>query len=539
MDSVKIEKPENWPLNAFEDLLERVQTAMIKFLDNPGFQTREVLVSLINAHDFNQQSVFGDYRIVDYEVAILNFLFMKSLEICYPSLRCFLYSFIGFRTRMQKMIHLASQNIPEIDEALPINIEAYENGLHPTLFQYYKQYQYYTINKENTFSEVLCLFANNEINYCTENKNVKSLEIFERSFTTIFNDISFARGNKAEDIWRFDRKELISLFSVQAQMLNVLGRKPSERPLRTMLIAEIGNYLLRSRNHYNHDLIYKYISEENAALSFKNCEIWMSAVEKLNDSREGKVIEEVFADRKWIKASWVSDSISFKKKRMYYVSCFSKSGIIERMKNEYGSVILGYKNDRIGDLISPIRKYELKHKSDDGKTTTTYYVPLFSTVIAFDVLYDREKLKDELSFLFKIIDLFSMSILEKNSLLENLLQYWLLSAKDEKWEYERERRYVLFVFEENEYYETNIDSDYLKEKTSLFVLPDFVLGNHQNKCELRKNIEGKRKAISSRPFFNCHTCFYVDYDLAHTTLTEIGKCPVCGSEDIVIENSRY
>ena len=182
--SVKIKKPDDWPLNAFEDLLERIQKALIEFVDNPGFQTREVLVSLINAHDFNQQSALGEYRITDYEVALLNYLFMKSMEICYPPLRCFLYSFIGFRTRMQKMFYLASQNVPGFDVVLPINIEAYEKGLHPTLIQYYKQYQYYIIYKENTFSEVLCLFANNELDYWSKN-------IFEAVAHTVFANRSY------------------------------------------------------------------------------------------------------------------------------------------------------------------------------------------------------------------------------------------------------------------------------------------------------------------------------------------------------------
>ena len=149
---VLVDKPHDWPLNAFEDLLDRIQKATSSFIENPGFQTREVLVSLINAHDYNQQSVFGEDRVSEYEVAVLNHLYEQSLMLCYPTLRCFLYSFIGLRTRMQKMLHYMSLNIPDLGEALPLNVDSYENGLIPTLFFYYKVYQSYTVNKEHSFS---------------------------------------------------------------------------------------------------------------------------------------------------------------------------------------------------------------------------------------------------------------------------------------------------------------------------------------------------------------------------------------------------
>lgn len=529
-----IEKPSDWPLNACEDLLERIQKSVSSLIDNPGFETREVLVSLLNAHDFNQQSVYGEDRISDYEVAVLNSLFEKSMIMCLPSLRCFLYSFIGLRTRMQKMLHLMSKTIPELVEVLPLDVNAYEKGLFPTLFIYYKVYQHYTVRKEHSFSEELCLFAEEQIKQNDSGEDYKKrLDVFERCFTTIIHDISFSRGNKTEDIWKFGREELLEILTVQAKILNILKKNPAERPLRTILMAEIGNYILRSRNEYAAGYIYKYISKEVAFNSFMNNEIWMSSIEKLNDSREGAVVKEVLADDSWDKVVWFDNTISFEKKRLYYVSSFSKSGKEERMLREYGPVVLGYKNDRIGDLISPIRKYISNQKTDNCGSKS---FPMFSTVIAFDVLYDREKLKEELRFLFQAIDLFSMSVLDKNSFLENIIQYWMLSAKDEKWAYEKERRYVLFLYEENVYFETKIESNYLKEKSSLLLIPDFVLGNHCFKADIRKNIEIKRKALSCQPYLYCNNCFYWDYDLAHKTITERSKCPVCGSTAICIEN---
>jgi len=314
---IAVEKPSDWPLNDFEDLLERTKDAVVSFMDTPGFETREVLVSLINAHDYNQQSIFGEDRISNYEVATLNFLFERSLMICLPSLRCFLYSFIGLRTRMQKMLHFMSKSVPELGGVVPLNIEAYENGLHPTLRVYYKIYQLYTVCKEHSFAEELCLsveamiYQNNTDCDCRE-----KLDSFERAFTTIIHDISFSRGNKAEDIWFFDRNEILSIFSAQGKMLSILKKNPSQRPLRTMIMSEIGNFVLRSRNDYSIDCIHKYISEKTSADSFINNEIWMSSIERLNDSREGRVIKEVLSDDSWEKAPWFDNSISLEKKEI-------------------------------------------------------------------------------------------------------------------------------------------------------------------------------------------------------------------------------
>jgi len=69
--------------------------------------------------------------------------------------------------------------------------------------------------------------------------------------------------------------------------------------------------------------------------------------------------------------------------------------------------------------------------------------PYISQVITFDVLYDREEAKEELTYLFEIVDMFEMDDSDKKQFLQDLLQYWILSVKDYKWHEEKERRYVL------------------------------------------------------------------------------------------------
>lgn len=48
------EKPEEWPVNAREYVLDRVLTATEKFRDNPSYITKERLLSWISDYDLNQ-----------------------------------------------------------------------------------------------------------------------------------------------------------------------------------------------------------------------------------------------------------------------------------------------------------------------------------------------------------------------------------------------------------------------------------------------------------------------------------------------------
>lgn len=72
--------------------------------------------------------------------------------------------------------------------------------------------------------------------------------------------------------------------------------------------------------------------------------------------------------------------------------------------------------------------------------------------------------------------MFNMSDAEKKKFLEEIMQYWILSVKYAKWSGERERRYVIFMYDDYDYRETEIDDTFLKVKTSIFLTPDFIIG---------------------------------------------------------------
>lgn len=236
------------------------------------------------------------------------------------------------------------------------------------------------------------------------------------------------------------------------------------------------------------------------------------------------MIETLFDNQDWIEVPWVG-KIDFTPKRRYYVSSFSKSENNDELKDKYGEIVLGYKNDRIGELISPL--FMKKYRDGVGKLTKE---PTLSLVMAFDVIYDENEAKDELNYLFHIIDLFDVDAADKHGFLETIIQYWLLSVKEAKWAYEKERRYVLFLYDEYEYFEMEIDDGWLKEKTSLFILPDFVLGKHPKKSTVSAFVDNKRECISQRSYYYCDDCFNRDFDemiaLQHTEV-----CPICGSSN--------
>ena len=264
--------------------------------------------------------------------------------------------------------------------------------------------------------------------------------------------------------------------------------------------------------------------------SIINHQIWMKKTELLNDEREQKVIPELFEDTSWIKYDWIKD-MDFTATRTYYVSCFSKAVKSSDMQKGYGECLYGYKNDRIVDLIGPIGVHKLTKKADaDADLPERIERPYISQVITFDVLYDVEEAKEELQYLFSVIDMFDLSDEDKKKFLQEILQYWILSVKDSKWQAERERRYVLFLYDDYKYKETECDDTFLKVKTSLFITPDFIIGENPSRWEIKKQLEVKRKALYSKEYLLCEDCLMQDHDVAIFKLPN--QCPICGSKNI-------
>ena len=517
------EKPEKWPNNAREYVLDRVLNATEEFRDNPSYITKERLLSWISDYDLNQRSYLGLYRVTEYEVSIINTLYLYGAMSNINALKAYLYELVGETARLQKNMAYMSE---VINEKEGIGIAAYEQGLMLQLKLYYFSYLKFTVEKNKSFSEQLISVVEDSMNL---SKTAEEIDTITNAYVNLLNDISYMHGNLRDGIWKFERDELKKLFALEARLIELNKQSPVVRPLKGVLMTQLSNFILKSRNNYNEDYICKYISEDVARESIKNHEIWMRKTQDLNDEREQKVIPELFEDSSWIKVNWAKD-IDFTATRTYYVSSFSKSYDNPDMQEDYGKCVYGYKGDRLVELLAPIGIHHLKRKDNaDVRLPLKTTRPFLSQVIAFDVLYDRDAAKQELNFLMDVIDKFKMSNQDKKKFLEEILQYWILSVKDSKWEKERERRYVLFIYLEYDYKEMEIDDGWLKLKTSIFLLPDFILGNNPSKIEIQRQIDGKRKGTSMKDYIFCKNCLSRDYD---AIIANVNKCPICGSTNI-------
>ena len=122
------EKPEKWPANAREQILDTLCECVEKFEKNPSYKTREVLLSLTCEHDLNLNENFGLVRVTEYEVGILNFLYLVGNAYQISSLKTYIYNIITQVTRLQKITSWFNPVI-NCDEENTYRVIPYEQGL--------------------------------------------------------------------------------------------------------------------------------------------------------------------------------------------------------------------------------------------------------------------------------------------------------------------------------------------------------------------------------------------------------------------------
>ena len=524
-------KPADWPCNDREHRLDLMVDAFERFRNDPSFATKEVLVSLACQHDLNQNFSFGRYRIDIYEGALLNNLYMMSLMYNVASVRSYIYEHVARVTRMHKIVRMMTCNI---EGAKPVgeNIEAFE-GLFSSLELFYVSYRSYIYNKDKEYSAYLIDCAGEGLS-CRDADSVRHLQ---RAYVNLLNDISYMRGTKYDYLFRFSRKELLGLFALEAKLLSKVGENPSVRPLMGVLCTQISNFILKSRNSYDDGPVVKYVSPEVASSAVKNNEIWIRTTDSLNDSREGRLMREIVESFDGERYGWAR-GINAVPSRIYNVCCFSRSINDDGMKKRYGSCMYGFRNDRMVDLLSPvgkIRKYRRPEVAAESCPEEIDSV-MNAQVVAMDVLYGREKARTEYKYLCSVIDLLDISAEEKRRFLEEIIQYWLFSVKDDvnadgEWACEKEHRFVLFTYDGANYLNMRQEGNFIKIQTSLYMFPDFVLGENPTFAELARRADEKRTATSWNNYVFCHDCLMRDYDIA-TSQKQRAECPICGSKNV-------
>lgn len=269
----KIFKPADWPANDIELQLDTISKQVERFIADPSYKNREELVALVTFYDLNQKSTLGLFRTTDYEIAMINTLFIQSHLLHFNSLKAFLYELIGIKTRMQKMVSF----FPAVDS--PCFIPGLEQ-LEPALKLYSMAYFKFNTEKNKSFPEQLIEIVESSINESKEDDTEEDFEKFAdlitHAYIALINDISYFRCVKVTQIWAFSREEITILFREAARLIQLTNDNPIASPLKGVLMTSISNYILKSRHSYNQDYICKYVSKSVALQSIDNHEIWIS-----------------------------------------------------------------------------------------------------------------------------------------------------------------------------------------------------------------------------------------------------------------------
>lgn len=497
-------KPDDWPQNRRESILSLIDDFCDDFIKDPSYVNKERLIALTTFDDPNHNYNLGMFRFTDYETSLMNTLYMKFKMLSFQYGINFLYDLLWNNAHHIKMINM----LPGAGDHRPTN---YFQGLFPYLYYFYWTAYYYFSEKKRDLADELI----NEIDIL-EKANVMTAEELAVTFNTVLYDLSGKCTNHWFKQFEFNRDGIKKLFSKSSELMKKANLKQTERPHKGVLCMALSNYILRSRNNYQFDNIYKCVNKATVDASFINSELWMRRRSKLNDKREGKVMREIFSNRKWIKYDWAK-SMKFTYERESFTCSFSKIVPSEKIKKRYGSFVYGFHNDVVGPSITTLTKIG----NDKAR---------FSQFIVYDVLYSRDEFKKEMNYLFSVIDDFYLSDDDKRFFLEEIIDYWKLTVKDKKWLEEQERRYEIMYFSDYDYAECTITEEFLKNKTPLLLYPDFIIGRNHQKSRLFLNIKEKTRFQSlGEPTLICKKCLFRTY-----SFNKDNQCPICGSNNYEI-----
>lgn len=225
-------KPENWPANTREQILDLLCEDVKKFKNNPSYKTREVLIALTCEHDLNLNDNCGMVRVTEYEVGILNYLYFVGNMYQLSSLKTYIYNIVAQVTRLQK-INSWFESMINSDKKDAYRVIPYEQGLMLPMRLYHLAYQKFTIEKEKTFAEQLIEIVEKTLEMCQEEEEINSLT---HSYTSMLFDISNMHGSKREKLWEFTREELHKLLELEAKLLKMNKQCANIRPVKGVLM---------------------------------------------------------------------------------------------------------------------------------------------------------------------------------------------------------------------------------------------------------------------------------------------------------------
>ena len=187
----------------------------------------------------------------------------------------------------------------------------------------------------------------------------------------------------------------------------------------------------------------------------------------------------------------------------------------EALKHKYGKNVYGYRSDKIANIVAPLIK-------NNGLVQ-------FGQTLSYDIIYDRDVAREELNFLFQVIGELPLTDKGKIEFANEVISYWFLSFKDQKWQPENERRYQIFYYDSYLYFDLKRDERYLKIKSSIYLFPDNISKDNNQFSSIRANIFDRYIATATKEFIQCNDCLNIDYEVYGGE--ESYKCPICGAKN--------
>ena len=509
----QIIKPADWPQNQRESTLSNILNSFHNFIKNPCLENKEILLSLVTHNDLNESDSRGLVRYTDYEVGLINEIyFLSTITNCVQA-KIFIYELIINVVVSKKII--GTMQGKTFDEMF---LSDGYVGLHESLRIFYITYCYFRIDNDKTLCQQLLL----TFKLLKKEKNPDEFKKILRYINILIYDLSFNFNSNNLRVLNFDRDEIKQLFNYLVKLWNVCKVNPVNPPFSGAFYIMLSNWIMKSRNNYNQSYLYKCMPIQSVKYTFSNQQVWMRETIYLNDKREGKIFKELFSNKKWLKFDWAK-KININLSSHSFVCSFCRFQPNEKMLKKYGKNVYGYKNDRIANLIAPVHIYK--------------GIPQFELVMCYDILYSRTDFIEEINYLIDIIEFLDISQNDKTEILNNLIVYWNLSIKDDKWSYEQERRYEIRIRNNLNYFDAVIENKFLKVKSSLFLLPDFV--NKENIMHSSILIERSNKVsqLSTKPYMFCYDCLQSDYDYEEHCRNG-KKCVVCGGDCVKIIGTK-
>ncbi len=143
----------------------------------------------------------GLVRVTEYEIGILNFLYLVVMHIKYL-IKTYIYNIITQVTRLQKITSWFNPVI-NCDEENTYRVIPYEQGLIFPLRLYHIVYQKFTIEKNKSFAEQLIEIVEETLKSCQTEEEIDTLT---HSYTSMLLDISNMHGSKREKLGNLQEK---------------------------------------------------------------------------------------------------------------------------------------------------------------------------------------------------------------------------------------------------------------------------------------------------------------------------------------------